>query len=371
MIVIRNFGNIIYDITQHYDGQVSVKSLRKLEKLYIKLDKATLDINFLNNCKKFGVIPKFLYFNLPYTNNNDAKAIRRRLLRSALRKRNKEKRSIKNDLDNHVIEMRKLLTGFEWYTLYKSIQKNVEKKRTKIIETHEKKLVNLTHNKILPFQHEDIITNLSSYQLTEEELGLLKFGLSHAIPPLKLNRTDIFMTFDMINRFLRDELVENGNVNAMKADLSHLANSYYSSYKPTKNTLKKHGILKRLKNNRNIVIMTPDKGNGVVVMDRTTYNQRMYELMNDDTKFRKLSKDPTMLREGQLQRFLRKIQKNKNFFTKTDYDSIYPVGSQPSRLYGLPKLHKVKSASDIPPFRPIVSSINATIISLLSFCAIC
>ena len=62
---------ILLDITQHYDGHVSVKSLRELEKLYIKLDKSTLDINFLNHVKKFGAIPKFLYLNLPHTNNND------------------------------------------------------------------------------------------------------------------------------------------------------------------------------------------------------------------------------------------------------------------------------------------------------------
>ena len=36
---------------------------------------------------------------------------------------------------------------------------------------------------------------------------------------------------------------------------------------------------------------------------------------------------------------------------------IYPAGSQPSRLYGTPKLHK--SFTIVPPLRPIVSSINS------------
>ena len=40
------------------------------------------------------------------------------------------------------------------------------------------------------------------------------------------------------------------------------------------------------------------------------------------------------------------------------YDSIYPCGSRPARLYGLPKMHKCKSKDEIPPFRPIVSSIG-------------
>ena len=38
---------------------------------------------------------------------------------------------------------------------------------------------------------------------------------------------------------------------------------------------------------------------------------------------------------------------------------IYPSGSQPARLYGNHKTHKLKSESDKLTFRPIVSSIGA------------
>lgn len=60
-----------------------------------------------------------------------------------------------------------------------------------------------------------------------------------------------------------------------------------------------------------------------------------------------------------MQRFLRKL-KNNGFFTDSDYDKIYPKGSSPARIYGLPKLHKVFSNSPVSslPFRPIVSSIG-------------
>lgn len=40
------------------------------------------------------------------------------------------------------------------------------------------------------------------------------------------------------------------------------------------------------------------------------------------------------------------------------YDSIYPNGSQPARIYGLPKMHKLRDPTSTPPFRPIVSSIS-------------
>ena len=52
-------------------------------KFSIKIGKAELDMKFLSNCKIFNVIPKFLSFNLPYTNEADSKFIRERLLRSA------------------------------------------------------------------------------------------------------------------------------------------------------------------------------------------------------------------------------------------------------------------------------------------------
>ena len=58
---------------------------------------------------------------------------------------------------------------------------------------------------------------------------------------------------------------------ALKSGLSHLANSYLHNYKPSRSTLIKHGILKRLKNDRSIVILRPDKGDGVV-LDQSNFN---------------------------------------------------------------------------------------------------
>ena len=63
---------------------VDVSQLRKLEKISIKIAKAELDIKFLNNSKLY---PKFLCFNLRGTNEADSRFIRKRLLRSALKKR--------------------------------------------------------------------------------------------------------------------------------------------------------------------------------------------------------------------------------------------------------------------------------------------
>ena len=83
----------------------------------------------------------------------------------------------------------------------------------------------------------------------------------------------------------------------------------------------------------------------------------MYSIINDTKKFQRLGKDVTLLRQGQLQRYLRTL-KNKGVFTKSEYDTIYPVGSQPARWYGLPKLHTAFTEPHTPKFRPVNSSIK-------------
>jgi len=115
--------------------------------------------------------------------------------------------------------------------------------------------------------------------------------------------------------------------------------------------------LKDLKKKQNIVILKPDKGNGVVVLERMTYDNGILKIINDTSKFRPFKEDPTLLREGRLQRFLRKLLKNDHLDSCV-CDKIYPSGSQPAPIYGLPKMHKAREPNAIPPFRPIVSSIG-------------
>ena len=105
------------------------------------------------------------------------------------------------------------------------------------------------------------------------------------------------------------------------------------------------------------MILKPDKGNGVVVLDRIAYDNGILKIINDTSKFRPIKEDPILLRKGRLQRFLRKLLKNGHL-DRCVYDKIYPAGSQPARIYGLPKMHKAREPNSIPPFRPIVSSIG-------------
>ena len=50
--------------------------------------------------------------------------------------------------------------------------------------------------------------------------------------------------------------------------------------------------------------------------------------------------------------------KNKAFFTDESYDKIYPSGSKPASISGLPKIHKLNINGDNVSLRPIISSIG-------------
>ena len=52
----------------------------------------------------------------------------------------------------------------------------------------------------------------------------------------------------------------------------------------------------------------PDKGNGVVILDRKLYNNAIEEIISDTCKFENLIEDPTLKREASLQRILCKLK---------------------------------------------------------------
>ena len=96
LIVQRSFGNILYDYVQKYNT-LSTETLRKYKKLKITIRKAELDLTFLTNCQTLNVYPKFLTLNLPNVTLHGARFIRKRLLRSAIKKGTKALQSLRKD----------------------------------------------------------------------------------------------------------------------------------------------------------------------------------------------------------------------------------------------------------------------------------
>ena len=113
--------------------------------------------------------------------------------------------------------------------------------------------------------------------------------------------------------------------------------------------------MKKLSKNENLIITKPDKGNGVVVLDKCSYIGKMETILSDNTKFKPVMTDPfsfLLTHEDKVNRILRKL-KSKNTIDETTFQSMYCSGSKPGIMYGLPKIHK-----DGCPMRPILSAIG-------------
>ena len=173
--------NIYNDIARRY-GNAIVRDFRKFKKLEHKNNKLKLDIDFLNNCKQLGVYPKFLIFKLPNVSNKDALSVRKRLLRSAINNCNKELRHLLKELSLSVNFLSTQLSTIDFYILTNSITSHNKKSLQKSLYTQQKKLSSLTRDCNLPiFTANETITNLTQYELSQEESDLLKAGLYFSI----------------------------------------------------------------------------------------------------------------------------------------------------------------------------------------------
>jgi len=108
--------------------------------------------------------------------------------------------------------------------------------------------------------------------------------------------------------------------------------------------------------NKQIIICRPDKGNGVVLLDKLDYINKMNVILENQTEFNKIDSDIFKLSlklEDSLNRVLRKLLK-ENKIDKTFYNNAFSSGSSPGILYGLPKIHKPNT-----PLRPILSALSS------------
>ena len=77
----------------------------------------------------------------------------------------------------------------------------------------------------------------------------------------------------------------------------------------------------------------------------------------DESKFRKISEDPTHTRLKTVQTYLRKLLERKEI-TEEVFKKTRPQHAKIARAHGLPKVHK--SFDILPKFRPIIGTTGST-----------
>lgn len=181
----------------------------------------------------------------------------------------------------------------------------------------------------------------------------LKFALPQNVTPIEIKAS-----FEKAYWRLEPTLKNSEHKDLAKSSLKSIALNY-STCKPKRTPKSLQKAIKQLQRNRDIVITKPDKGSGVVVMDKTEYLQLLSEASIDDTsKFSTISDKkpkgrgrppkyyhPLFEKEKEVNSVVRRI------LPKDTADTLCTKGSRLAHLYGLPKTHKKKLS-----VRPILSA---------------
>ena len=110
--------------------------------------------------------------------------------------------------------------------------------------------------------------------------------------------------------------------------------------------------LKELCNNKDIIIKPADKGSAVVIMQREDYLREGYRQLSDPKFYRKLDHEPTADFHQEIKVFLEDMYQNTEIDISVQ-EYLLEDTHRTSQLYLLPKIHKNVLP---PPGRPIISA---------------
>jgi len=369
----REYGEPIYDLIKEYT------------KISKQIEKRSLGIEFIHKCLNSGKLPKFSRLNVAYSSTKPyADRTRLNITEIEMERKIKSKRSLVKSLNKLKATLSEKLNTEMFFKLEELINSMREGTRVRTEPIHQKKLrdigipigyVTLTQNvnkrrgkvdKAGFLDDVKTIYNLSSRTLNSAEERVLSRGLKYGICNKKVDTYELLARFEELAQSLH-KLEINNNEQELKASLNSTNNflqklqamsfEFISLANQSVDNLneKEHQALNNLAKDKTIVLSKADKGNAVVIQDRTEYLEKMHSILNTNGKFNKLNGDCTRSRENRLQNYLRTI-KNKDrmqVITEEVYKRILPCGSKAGVLYGLPKIHKKEN-----PLRPIISAVK-------------
>ncbi|MEW8548114.1 MAG: hypothetical protein AB2693_31815, partial [Candidatus Thiodiazotropha sp.] len=209
-------------------------------------------------------------------------------------------------------------------------------------------------------QYADLkILNLSKRELTTAEISILEKGMKFTPTPEKQNLQEIKEDMAEFNRKIRlkeffyeqededDSLVKNrsdftppkGRNEALEKYISTTSNFPLSTAKSKTHyniSLQQRNVLKKLSEDKEIIIKEADKGGAIVIMDSYFYQERIQLMLNDKTFYKEITEKEI---KNTMKKVLRFIN-NQECLTKKENDYLCNFEVKHSNFYGLPKIHK-------------------------------
>ena len=335
-------------------GPQALQSFRRVENVWRKRDKTMCDIDFLKICYNSNTIPKFLrikVYKKHLQRTTHVNTLQRKLLEDELSCKGKHLEALERQLSDTLAQLQSHIGKVDFSALKLWLVRKQKRVVNKIKQIHEKKLRKLQLSPLSAGLSVDkVIFNYSNRILTASESKILLLGLDFGLPLRKLNFNKYYLIFEKLFLQLQNFNIYNYMPNSeqtFKSLLKTVCHKYFHSFQPFKSfhsifTNSDFRTLKKLSQDKSIYVTKPDKGCGVVILNRGDYEQKVYSVINDPDKFEEIHLDEKKLLiklEDKLNNTLRSL-KTKGNITESFYNECFTSGSQLGKLYGLPKVHK-------------------------------
>ena len=356
------------------NGKLQIK--KKYKKVCEKLAKLNNKKIFLLTCRNSAVFPNFL--NIKKLIHVQSELCNQQLTRVYHTFKLKLLRILINDIHKNITQLNKnklyylnkmksVLSSheFDYYCGYVNniITRLYNRCKRRGIRKYER-LTMIQRNLSQPIINESWIVNLTNTNIPREVVSILQLGPKFAFEDKRIPVLPLLSDIEVAIRDLDDSnkadirnkicnIVTNAN-NSKRSDNDSMIRQFHSCLKQTKLFLK---------NNKNIIITSADKCNKTIILEKTDYDNKMLNLLNDTNTYCRIIKDPTKSIQTKINKIISNWETNKYINNSTSKALKIYNGNVP-KIYGLPKIHK-----ENVPLRPIVSNINAATYKLSKFLA--
>ena len=366
-------------------GLDCAEKLKTLSKAYCKLAKQKNRRIFLLRCKHMNVQPMFLNFKVSHIKftgtylenkfNNIINNTKNKILNLTITESTKTINNINRQIDQIESELQLLLPGDVFANFIKYEQTKYEKTFNSIKTKNQKKISNLILNEPKSQNNinvSDWLNNISNKTIPNEIAEVLALGNKFSLPinhEKNLPITEYIACIESAIHEKPNEIKDTIRSDVVNIITNHKIKLRHNRKKQNsfQNKIQKQFIKtkKFLKDNPDITILKPDKSNKTVVMNTTDYNNKMDDLLNDSTTYKKIRNDPTNIYQTKNNTFIKKIISKKQL-SDIEAKNLMIHNAVAPKIYGLPKLHKPNI-----PLRPIVSSIQSPFYKLSKYLSQC
>ena len=345
----------LFTILREYHGQECVKEFRTIEQLHRKLARFRNHLRFNLRCRDEQVVPASLRIKNPIPTRNADQIVRR--ARDALvRERIRCTANQLNLTEGRLVEKQRAFK--ECYPV-DSETEEIAKQHLECAYEREFRIAKLRQvNKLQTLtstqkedSHSDArdkwVCNLSKRELTDMEKSVLSRGLNFATTPIKVPYDDFIIATELACHKITDP--------GQKADLRNSVAGILKNAKIThKNTSREEWkAIQSIAKDKTIKVLPADKGRTTVILDTEQYENKMLTMLQDETTYEVLKKDPTEDKKKKLKTLLKPLV-DEGKINKDNYNFLVPSASITPRIYGTIKIHKKDY-----PLRPIVDSIGS------------